>query len=120
VRNCILIADDSPSVRRAVRSMFEREGWEVCGEAKTGREAIEKAQESRPTVIVLDLAMPEMDGLSAAAVLRQILPETKLVLFTMYGDSITAGMAESAGISAVVNKTSATTLLQTAVKLAGT
>jgi chemotaxis response regulator CheB len=66
-RNRILIADDHPAIRRALHQEFERAGWEVCGEAANGREAIAKTEQLLPELIILDLAMPEMNGLTTAA-----------------------------------------------------
>ncbi len=63
----ILIADDNEAVRgRLGELLATHDGWEVCGSVASGREAVEKAVELRPSLIILDLAMPEMDGLSAA------------------------------------------------------
>ena len=62
----ILIADDHPIVRRCVRLTLEENGWEVCGEATTGREAVTMTAEQKPEVVVLDLSMPELNGLDAA------------------------------------------------------
>jgi len=65
VKSCrILIADDHELVRRGVRTLLEAHpGWEVCGEALTGREAVEKARASNPDVVVMDISMPELNGL---------------------------------------------------------
>jgi chemotaxis response regulator CheB len=63
-----LIIDDSPIMRKTLRQALERQaGWEVCGEAADGREGIEKAQQLKPDLIVLDLAMPVMNGLERLA-----------------------------------------------------
>jgi DNA-binding NarL/FixJ family response regulator len=63
--------DDSPVVRNTLRQTLERQrGWEVCGEAADGREAIEKAQQLKPDLVVLDLSMPVMNGLEAARELK--------------------------------------------------
>jgi DNA-binding NarL/FixJ family response regulator len=111
LRNCILLVDDSPLVRRTLRKIFERAGWEVCGEAANGREAIEKAEQLQPHVIVLDLAMPEMNGLEAARRLKKMIPGVHLILLTMHGNVIRSDEANSAGISAVFSKTDAITAL---------
>jgi DNA-binding NarL/FixJ family response regulator len=104
-RNRVLIVDDHAALRRALRQEFERAGWEVCGEAANGREAIEKSEELLPQVIVLDLAMPEMNGLTAARLLKRKLPEVHLILFTGHGEIVRPDEAISAGISAVCSKT---------------
>jgi DNA-binding NarL/FixJ family response regulator len=104
-RNCILLVDDNALVRTNLRRAFEEAGWEICGEAASGREAIEKVKELQPHVIVVDLSMPEMDGITAARALKAILPEVRLILYTMYGDLIRRQDVKSAGISAVFSKT---------------
>jgi CheY-like chemotaxis protein len=102
---CILIVDDSASIRHMLRTTFEDiSGWEVCGEAENGREAIEKASELKPDLIVLDLAMPIMHGLEAAPVLRRMLPAVPIILFTLYANKFLEQEAFSAGVTVVVSK----------------
>jgi DNA-binding NarL/FixJ family response regulator len=80
----ILIADDYEVVRCGVRALLqEHEGWEVCGEAVDGRDAVTKAAQLRPNLVILDIGMPNLNGLEAA---RQILygaPETPVLILTM-------------------------------------
>jgi len=104
-RNCILLVDDSVLVRRNLRRAFEEAGWEVCGEAGSGHEAIEKLKELLPHVIIVDLSMPGMDGITASRALKKILPEVRIILYTMYGDLVRRQDVESAGISAIFSKT---------------
>jgi CheY-like chemotaxis protein len=107
VRKSILIVDDSPAIRHPLRTAFEDiSGWEV-GEAANGREAIDKARELNPDLIVLDLAMPVMNGLQAAPVLRRMLPTVPIILFTLYGSKFLEREALSAGVTAVVSKDAA-------------
>jgi len=88
-----------------LRTTFEDiSGWEVCGEAENGREAIEKASELKPDLIVLDLAMPIMHGLEAAPVLRRMLPAVPIILFTLYANKFLEQEAFSAGVTVVVSK----------------
>jgi DNA-binding NarL/FixJ family response regulator len=83
--NSILIADDHESVLRRVRSMIESQPtWEVCGDAVNGREAVAKAVQLKPDLVVLDFAMPQLDGLKTALEIRALLPEVPIVMFTMY------------------------------------
>jgi DNA-binding NarL/FixJ family response regulator len=107
--NCILIVDDHAVIRRSLRQLFEsRSGWEVCGEAVNGRDAIEKARELKPDLIVLDLSMPEMDGLQAARVLKSVMPEVPIILFTNFGqDPFIEREALAVGIRDVVSKANA-------------
>ena len=68
----ILIADDQEAVRRGVRSLIATHSeWEVCGEAVDGLDAVEKAQSSRPDVVILDISMPKLSGLQAVPLIKQ-------------------------------------------------
>jgi DNA-binding NarL/FixJ family response regulator len=81
----ILLADDHDIVRRGLRELLEQQpGWSVCAEAANGREAVEMALEHRPQVAILDLTMPELNGLEATRRIRQALPETQVLVFTMH------------------------------------
>src|SRR5437016_14038629 len=83
----VLIVDDNAIFRRAMRHVFTSEGdFVVCGEAENGREAIEKAQELHPDLIVMDLAMPVMTGIDAARVLNRLMPTVPLVILSGYSD----------------------------------
>ena len=83
----VLIADDSASMRRSVRFLLERRHSElVVSEAVDGADAIEKAKQTQPDLILLDLAMPRLNGAEAATVLKKTLPEIPIILFTMYTD----------------------------------
>jgi len=87
VSKSVLIADDSPSIRRSVRFLLERRHSElIVSEAVDGVDAIEKAKKTRPDLILLDLAMPRLNGAEAASILKSNLPETPIILFTMYTD----------------------------------
>jgi DNA-binding NarL/FixJ family response regulator len=80
----LLVADDHDVVRKGVRTLLEEQpGWEVAAEAADGREAVEKAKLVQPDVTILDLSMPELNGLEAA---REILKsvQTKVLILTMY------------------------------------
>lgn len=102
---CILIVDDSPVIRKTLRQTLEHhEGWQVCGEAANGQEGIEKAQHLKPDVIVLDLAMPVMNGLEAARELTRVLPSVPLLMFTNFETPHLKAEALSAGIRTVVSK----------------
>jgi YesN/AraC family two-component response regulator len=87
VPKCILLVDDNAIIRRMLRKTFEdTSGWEVCGEAENGRDAIDKERELKRDLIVLDLSMPIMNGLEAAPVVRRMLPTDPIILFTLYGN----------------------------------
>ena len=77
----ILIADDHEAVRRCVRSLIaSHSGWEVCGEAVDGLDAIEKAKSSRPDVVILDISMPKLSGLQAAPLIKNELPQSEILI----------------------------------------
>jgi DNA-binding NarL/FixJ family response regulator len=81
----ILLADDHDIVRRGLKELLqERAGWIVCAEASNGREAVDLAVKFRPHVAVLDLSMPELNGLEATRRIRQAVPETEVLIFTMH------------------------------------
>jgi DNA-binding NarL/FixJ family response regulator len=101
----ILIVDDSPVIRKRLRELLEQQtGWEVCGEAANGREGIEKAQELKPDVIVLDLSMPVMNGIEAARELTRLLPSVPLLMCTDFETAHLRRKALSAGVRTVVSK----------------
>src|ERR1700675_1038505 len=106
MRKRVLIVDDSAPVRRLVRAFLEtRPGLEVCGEAIDGVDGVEKGRELRPDLIVLDLAMPRMNGLQAAAALQRIVPDAPIILFTFHKDAISLRQARDAGVTSVLSKT---------------
>ncbi len=81
----ILLADDHDVVRQGLRKMLEaHQGWEVCAEATNGREAVKLAVELKPEVAVLDLSMPEMNGLEATRQIKKEQPGTEVLIFTMH------------------------------------
>jgi DNA-binding NarL/FixJ family response regulator len=101
----VLTADDNAFVRQRLGELFRRESdFEVCAEVENGRQAIEKAHESGPDLIVLDLSMPVMNGLDAASALKRLTPEVPIVMFSAYADSFTEKEARSAGVSVLVSK----------------
>lgn len=115
-RRRILIVDDGDSVRDIIRIFLEREGFQVCGEAADGVEAIEKAKTLRPDLIVLDLAMPGMNGVEAASVLTGTMPGVPIIVLTMYEEFLGSSLASVSGIKAVVSKTDTLTKLVARVK----
>jgi len=101
----ILIADDYEPTRRALRNLIEtHEGWEVCGEVQDGDEAVARAAELRPDVVILDLAMPRMDGVEAARLIyrREPIP---IILHTLYVSPELERTARVTGIYKVTSKT---------------
>jgi DNA-binding NarL/FixJ family response regulator len=101
----ILIVDDNPRVRAALRMcLIMNEGWEVCGEAENGQDAVTTAQDLRPDVVLLDYAMPGLNGVEAARLMSSSVPEARIILFTMFASKQLAALAKSAGVRAVVSK----------------
>src|SRR5438105_14982735 len=101
----VLVVDDNALIRQALCELFKREAdFEVCGEAENGREAIEKAQQLHPDLIVMDLSMPVMNGIEAARVLKRLMPTVPLIIFSEYSDVFSAKEARSGGVFALVSK----------------
>ena len=101
----VLIVDDNAVVRAPLRRLLESHPeFEVLGEAENGRDAIDKAGLLKPDLIILDLAMPIMNGLEAATILRKMLPDVRLILFTVHDGNQVQRLAKAAGIHAVVPK----------------
>jgi CheY-like chemotaxis protein len=99
VAKTVLIADDSASMRLSVRLLLQGRHKElVVREAVDGVDAIEKAKKSKPDLILLDLAMPRLNGAEAAAVLNNDLPKTPVILFTMYTDLRADSLCKAIGV----------------------
>ena len=101
----ILVIDDGASVRDVIRIFLERDGFEVCGEAADGVDAIEQAKKLKPDLIVLDLAMPRMNGAEAASVLSTTMPDVPIVLLTLYKNVLGTALASAVGVKAIIDKT---------------
>ena len=101
----ILIADDHSLVRRYVREILEQEGWEVCAEAATGKEAVARTTVERPDVVVLDLCMPDLNGLEAAQRIHEQFPQTAIFIITMYDPLELTNEVAAFGVRACLLKT---------------
>jgi DNA-binding NarL/FixJ family response regulator len=113
----ILIADDHEVVRRGIRALLDaRPEWKICGEAATGLEAVEKARKLRPDLVLLDLSMPEMNGLEAIPRIREACPGTKILVLTMHDSGEMASRVLAAGASGLVMKSDAVRDLVRAVQ----
>jgi DNA-binding NarL/FixJ family response regulator len=81
----IMLADDHELVRQGLRTLIEdQSGWQVCGEARTGREAVARARELKPDIVVMDFTMPELNGMEATRQIRAALPRTQVLILTMH------------------------------------
>ena len=116
----ILVADDHESVLRRVRTIIESQpGWKVCGDAVTGRNAVARATELKPDLVVMDFAMPGLDGLKAAVAIKTVLPDLPIIMFTMYCSAVRQE-AEKYGISRVIDKADSGALVSAIEELLGT
>jgi DNA-binding NarL/FixJ family response regulator len=101
----ILVVDDHEAMRRGVRSLLTRAAlWEVCGEAVNGRDAVEKARALKPDLIVMDLSMPDINGLEASRLIRLFAPRIKIVVFSMHESPQVRQDCRAAGADAFVSK----------------
>ena len=101
----ILIVDDNPRVRSALRICLQmHRSWEVCSEAENGQVGVELAKQLKPDIVLLDYAMPNMNGLEAARLISASAPQCGLILFTMFASHELSTLAQAAGIRAVVSK----------------
>jgi DNA-binding NarL/FixJ family response regulator len=101
----LLICDDNPNIRYLLRSYVEsRTPFNVCGEAAHGVEAIEKAKELKPDLILLDLSMPIMTGAEAAVILKRAMPRMKIILFSMHTDDVSKSLGTAIGIDLTLSK----------------
>jgi PAS domain S-box-containing protein len=113
----ILIADDHEVVRRGVRSLLKsRADWEVCGEAVDGRDAVQKAKELKPDVIVMDIGMPHLNGLEAARVIRKEVPHSEILILSQHEASEMRPAALQAGAREYITKSDVARDLLTAVE----
>jgi len=110
----ILIADDHEAVRRGLRSALASAGWQVCGEAANGREAIEKTVELMPDLVILDISMPSLGGAEAARQILKSAPQTKVLVFTMHESKQIREEAAHIGVHGIAVKSAPlSTLLET-------
>ena len=115
----VLVADDHDLVRAGIRSLLEElTGVEVCAEAGHGREAVERAQELRPDVVLMDISMPELNGLEATRRIRQLVPATQVVLLSMHANEAYVDDALDSGASGYILKNSGAVELELAIRAA--
>jgi two-component system invasion response regulator UvrY len=95
----ILVVDDNPAVRRYLRAVLEQQSeWRVCGEAKTGTEALQKVLESPPDLILLDYQMPDLNGVEVARRISELSPNIPILMVTLHLSRQLAEAARQAGV----------------------
>jgi DNA-binding NarL/FixJ family response regulator len=113
----ILLADDHDIVRHGLRDMISRHpGWEVCGEARDGREAVDMAAALKPDVAVVDMVMPIMDGIAVTREIRAVSPATEVLVFTMHESEDLAAAVLAAGGRGCMLKAAAVRSVVTAIE----
>lgn len=100
----ILIVDDSDVTRRIISTIVRSRQWTVCGEAEDGWSAVRKFQELKPDLVLLDLAMPDINGIEVARMMSALDPTIPIILFTVMDLEGLEGTARRAGVRAVVSK----------------
>ena len=113
----IVVADDHDIIRRGLKQLLTAHaGWEVCAEAKTGREAVTVAEQLRPDIVVMDISMPDLNGLEAARRIKKSLPRTEILILTLhFSDQLVREIVE-AGVRAYIMKSDADKDLVSAVE----
>jgi CheY-like chemotaxis protein len=116
----VLLVDDSPEMRQVLRTFLARDAsFKVCGEAGDGAEAIKKAEALTPDLVLLDFLMPGMNGIDVANVLKQLLPKTKIAIFSNYTHDFGTRLSSTVGIDAVIAKGSLAGMAKSLKKLIG-
>jgi DNA-binding NarL/FixJ family response regulator len=112
----ILLADDHDVLRRGLRDLVnEQPGWEVCAEALDGRQAVAMAKEQKPDIAILDISMPELNGLDATRQIKKAVPKTEILIFTMHEDEQLVREVLAAGARGYLLKTDASRYIVAAV-----
>jgi DNA-binding NarL/FixJ family response regulator len=102
----ILVVDDNPSVRNYLRALLEqRSTWQVCAEARTGKEALQRVEKNRPDMILLDFQMPDLNGLDVARQISSLFPEIPILMVTIHLSKQLAEEARRVGIRGACAKT---------------
>ena len=115
----VVVVDDVADIRWLLRVALNADGrFEIVGEAGDGRQGVDVVKLTRPQVAVIDLRMPRMDGLEAAAEIAQVSPETRVVIFSAVGEAAVAAAAQVAGVVGFVKKGSPPRAIVDAVALA--
>lgn len=100
----VLIVDDQAKLLDALRAVLHSSGWSVCGEAMDGLEAVEKAKQLRPDLIIMDISMPRMGGVEATQIIRKELPDAKVLILSQNEPEILARQAAAATAHGFISK----------------
>ena len=113
----ILVADDHDLMRRGIKTLLQTHaGWEICGEAQTGREAVSRTEELKPDIVVLDISMPDLNGIEAARRIRKASPETEVLILSLhFSDQLIREIVE-AGVRGYIIKSDSDRDLTVAVE----
>jgi two-component system chemotaxis response regulator CheY len=106
----IMIVDDNTLARSLLRRLLENEGFQVCGEAQDGKQALDLLKQSKPDLIIMDFLMPNQNGIQAAEEILKVAPSMPIVLNTLYFTDQLCKAASEAGVRTVVSKDSLDTL----------
>ncbi|HWZ98530.1 MAG TPA: response regulator transcription factor [Candidatus Dormibacteraeota bacterium] len=112
----ILLVDDHALVRQGLRSLLEREGFSVVGEASDGLEALDQVRALAPDIVVMDISMPSQNGLNAAREIKKVWPDTKVILLTQHTEDMYIADALEASVSGYVLKSQASSDLVHAIQ----
>jgi DNA-binding NarL/FixJ family response regulator len=108
----VLIADDNEAIRAAMMGYFKTlSGWIIGGEAKNGTEAIQKAVQLKPDLVILDFSMPSLNAVEAASVIKGLLPDVHIVVFTLFDDALGSRLSSAVGVDLVIPKAEGLTAL---------
>jgi len=113
----VLIVDDHEIVRQGVRRILETQNdWEICGEAENGQEALRLSQQLHPDAIVMDITMPELDGLEATKRITESNPDSRVLILTMHERRGLLAAAQGSGAKGVLSKSRAANHLASALR----
>lgn len=115
----VILVDDTGEVRRMLKERLDFEpDIEVVGEAENGQAAVALATRLQPDVIIMDVKMPQSDGIAATQALNELLPESRVVILSLYDDPVTRSRAREAGAKAFIAKQDSETVLLEAIRSA--
>jgi DNA-binding NarL/FixJ family response regulator len=120
VQTRILVVDDNPSIRHSLRSLLElNPRWKICGEAADGLEAVRRAADLHPDVIIMDLEMPRLNGLEATRRIHGLSPAARILILTLHENAILPKLAQDSGAQGYVVKTEPLEVLTRAIEAVG-